>query len=503
LVVGKIITEFGFRVDPVKWVEDDQSLRGAVVRERVFKIGSSDDRRKIDGQIDRTLSRKKADGTLDRPRSSEPFKDKIAFGYPGDEWNTEILLELLEMGLPGNSSEVQDTLDKLCDLALQKDNRMSAYMLIAAGLSGWEKGDEPASSLVKYAEEWMEWNGRGYCPWGPSLILKALCLGRRNAGVEKGVTHVLETIHHGMNQAGIFNYRDPWAILDAAGRIGHELADKIVEKLIPLVLRSQLADGSWGVYSYQVHKALENKGLTDTLQSKPPLPEDFIVTRSIPAPEGNLATMAWGSNKLWLFDRSSGETITVSPDDGRAVRRLRIPLRDIQGIAWVDGNLAVAQKEKKFALADPETGEVIEQQDIFRADWLGWVGGLEKVGDEIWVTDVFNCVVVSYPLKGALLGKEKFRGLGGPAPVGMAAVDGTVWHYDWLTPRIIYRGDTEGRLLDWCSIPVDFKEVEGSHCSGLAFDGKHLWALDGGNRRICIIERSPKPCQCEEGYAAS
>ena len=97
LIVGKILTEFGFRVDPMKWVENDQSLRGAVVRERVFKTGSPDDRKRIDGRINRILSRKKPDGTFDKAQCSEPFEDWIEFGYPGDPWSTEILLKLLEM----------------------------------------------------------------------------------------------------------------------------------------------------------------------------------------------------------------------------------------------------------------------------------------------------------------------------------------------------------------------------------------------------------------------
>ena len=27
-------------------------------------------------------------------------------------------------------------------------------------------------------------------------------------------------------------------------------------------------------------------------------------------------------------------------------------------------------------------------------------------------------------------------------------------------------------------------------CDGIGFDGKHLWALDAANKRICMIEKS-------------
>jgi len=41
-------------------------------------------------------------------------------------------------------------------------------------------------------------------------------------------------------------YLDPFRFLDAAGSIDHPLAREIVVKQIPLVLRTQQADGTWG-----------------------------------------------------------------------------------------------------------------------------------------------------------------------------------------------------------------------------------------------------------------
>jgi len=142
-----------------------------------------------------------------------------------------------------------------------------------------------------------------------------------------------------------------------------------------------------------------------------------------------------------------------------------------------------------------ETGEVMRRQPIFTSsDWLanGDVSGLERIGDELWISDTFNGVIVSYPLEGTSLGEQKFRGLGGPGIVDMVSADDSIWSYDWLTPRILYRCDSKGKLLQWYSIPLDFGETDGPHCQGLAFDGKNLWALDNGNLRISIIKQNVK-----------
>ena len=57
-MMEKILTQFGFRIDPMKWVENDQSLRGAVVRKQVFNKGSPDDRKTIEALIKEILSKR-------------------------------------------------------------------------------------------------------------------------------------------------------------------------------------------------------------------------------------------------------------------------------------------------------------------------------------------------------------------------------------------------------------------------------------------------------------
>ena len=68
----------------------------------------------------------------------------------------------------------------------------------------------------------------------------------------------------------------------------------------------------------------------------------------------------------------------------------------------------------------------------------------------------------------------------------LAATPEGVWHTDIFAPAII-KSDAEGKLLDWGERPFD------GHCAGLAWDGENLWALDGQNKRICVIEKAHRP----------
>ena len=80
------------------------------------------------------------------------------------------------------------------------------------------------------------------------------------------------------------------------------------------------------------------------------------------------------------------------------------------------------------------------------------------------------------------------RVLGGPIPVDLATDGAAVWHVDVWAPALIKSGlDRHGHLLDWGEKPFD------GRCDGIAFDGRRLWALDRQGKRICVIEKAPRP----------
>jgi hypothetical protein len=195
-----------------------------------------------------------------------------------------------------------------------------------------------------------------------------------------------------------------------------------------------------------------------------------------------------------LLDIDKNELVAISTDNGVITKKLKIPIPKIGGITWLHGNLAFIQKNSKkhLVLMNPETAEILERKPIICSPDLlaeGEVFGIEKVDNEFWISYTFYNVILAYKLEGTLLGELKIRTLGGPSIVDMVSIDDCIWSYDWFTPRILYRCNKEGKLLDWYSIPLDFGETDGPHCQGLTFDGKNLWALDNNNQRICIIER--------------
>jgi hypothetical protein len=87
-----------------------------------------------------------------------------------------------------------------------------------------------------------------------------------------------------------------------------------------------------------------------------------------------------------------------------------------------------------------------------------------------------------------------FKILAGPGPETFAAEPDGVWHSDFRAPAII-KSDFQGKLVEWGD------QVFERGVAGLAWDGERLWALDGVNHRICVIQRSDteRPAAAAEG----
>jgi hypothetical protein len=113
-----------------------------------------------------------------------------------------------------------------------------------------------------------------------------------------------------------------------------------------------------------------------------------------------------------------------------------------------------------------------------------------EVGGKIWVADGWL-----YP--GAILDPIKPDSdlspdagpdhrleprLAGALPTGLAPTDNGVWHTDFWAPVLVKSGPS-GQLLDWGEKPFP-------GLSGIAWDGRNLWALDSQPKRICVIEKA-------------
>ena len=468
------IPRYGFRYDPMEFVDTDATLQGAQVRTSVFRYPSQGDQGLLDRRIGEILALQRKDG-----RFADTSKE-----------TGRTLLEALELGLPHHRSEVQRAVSAIlrqkrsgqnANEWLEREGCMSVYPLHALCLLGRSDVEEVAFSLRWLAERPEEYVGfdKG-CPWCPIVVLKGLWAGRAYEDVDVGpaIDTGLRWIDDNLNEAGCLGWKDPWGVVDCAGYIDLPLTRDIIEKQIPMILRAQKSDGGWGDRSLNVFRALVTHGLLEQLSSLPPLPSDWRIAREIPAPSHDLFTMTWDGHNLWVRDTKANEAISVSTEGGEVLKRVKLPVDKVFGIGWWDDALALTQTEPKRLLkVDAETGDI--RQEILLDD-MEEVLGVAQVEGEMWIGDGFTCSARVIDL--ADTSCRRWQTPAGPGPLSLTPEGDALWHIDFWAPAII-KSARDGRLLDWGEKPFD------GAIEGLAWDGQSLWALDSQRKRICVIEK--------------
>ena len=478
------IGKYGFRYDPMKWVETDQSVGAAKLRTFVFKKPQPGDHAILKKEIESILAKQHEDGSFHG--AAQPPQATASH-----------VLRLLELGCSPDRPEIKRAMAFFLREGIKDDGTIGVYKLRVLCLIG---GDEHAAlrdkSLRKLAAVCEEGDHLG-CPWTPAQSLRTLWAGRDYVDVQAGLMSELKWIAEGMNEAGCLSYKDPWGFLSLAATIDHPLGRQITVKLVPLILRNQRADGGWGGQSINVFRALKRYGLMGQLTTLPPLPQDWRIVRTIPAPPG-VYTMAWDGESLWVSTFHGGEAIAVSPTDGRVVRRVKLPGRGFKGIGWWDGALVVvAHDPNRLLQIDPATGKIRREIPLGK-DRMADPAGVAEVNGKLWVGDNWNWVA-------AVIDPDHIE----PPEQQHYAVPGLPITYDtdlavapdgvWLCSHTsLARSDPRGRLVARdemkTGVPnlklLEWGEKPFARIGGITHDGKNLWVQDRKGQRLCVIERA-------------
>ncbi|MFC1601644.1 YncE family protein [Candidatus Sumerlaeota bacterium] len=476
------IGRYGFRHDPMKWVESSKSLQAAQVRTVIFAKPQAGDADLLAKEIDRILSLQQDDGQL-------------ADNTPGN------LIRLSRLGCSPDRPEIKRAVAAMCQKSLateghEKDKgELGCYDIQAAAWGNYGDKEVLKTSVRIMAERVMTMNFWHACPWSGEIQLQALWDGREHADVSAALEHGLKTLNDGIEQEACWpNFLDPWGWLDCAGRIDHPLAKRLMIKMLPFILRAQHDDGTWGGMghlgygpgdrTFLVLRGLARHELLEPLRQLPPLPPDWKVGRTIQAPDGDYQTMTWDGRQFWLYDRKTGEAVAVTAADGKVAARVKLPTK-VTGIGSMDGKLLVVrEKPKTLLLIDPASGKT---EKTLALKFWGDAGSVTQVGDQLAVGNV-HCGGANFV---TTFEDKKFphRQFGASAPVDMAGDGDTIWHIDDFSPVIIKNTlDKEHtRRLDWGGNPF------AQHTTGIAFDGANLWVLDNKHNQICMIEKSAEP----------
>ena len=465
---------YGFRHAPAPWLATSTSVQAAMVRCSALKSPREGDRELIRAELQKELAKRK----------EEAKKGNVEAGR----------LDLLEVGAELDLPEVAE----IGKLILAKGERkkeggFGTYRTRALCHAGFDGDEAVRRSVARRAETVLKENPWRCCPWGPFLKVKELWFGRHVTDTSEALGHLVSILDKHANRIGNIYDKDPWGFVQIGGLIDHPRARAMVVRAIPVILRAQHADGGWGDRSFQVVRALHRHGLIEPLKKLPPLPADWRIVRSIPAPAEKLRTLAWDGARLWtLRPGDDAKLYAVSPENGAVLKTLPINDKNARGVGWRNNRLLLAWKRPKSVREmDPETGKMLSAVNLL-GDIVFELSGVAPVGDKIWVCDDYCPCIWEYdpakPGKSVEADipttelRPRYVGLAGPGPYDIGVQGNSVWHCDWLTPLLV-RSSRSRRLMDWGERP--FPQV-----GGITHDGENLWVLDNESNRICIIDKT-------------
>ena len=250
---SKMSTEqfkYGFRYDPMKWVENSPSLEAALVRKNVFGKSRQGDQELVDKKIDSIFAHQGPEGYLgnadDRVTGTgSALLEAVIYGASLDRTEAKLAIEFILKHPEGD----------------QGFGAMSPYAIEALCRLGRTSDSQLTDSIQRWLDIEEQWNHPDrLCPWTPAVVLRALWCARELADVTPAIERGLISIRDNLDENGRIGYNDPWGFVDCSGVIAHPIAREIIVKQMPLIIEAQHEDGGWGDHSFITFRALHKHG---------------------------------------------------------------------------------------------------------------------------------------------------------------------------------------------------------------------------------------------------
>jgi len=434
-------------------------------------------------EVDKILAGQTPDGSLADP------ENKGAIKATGNG-----LVKLLEMGCSPDEPRIKRAaaaLEKAIDeLPPDKWEETRGGALCALARLG--RTDKPAlkAAAKRAARDALQHPGCG-CPWADQIHFMRIWAGRHAADSGGQIDKMAAWMEEAAQPPGCsakIGLCHTWSLVKAIAVVDHPACRRVARNLVPMILRAQQPDGGWGDdehSTFWVLTLLKKHGLFEQLRQLPPLPPDWRVVRSIPAPGKKPRALAWDGKRLWVHDgdKESPAAIAVSPQDGKVLKTVKLPrLKQCSPIGIWDGDLTLTThgKDRTLFRIDVDTGEVVRRVSLrFLGDFLSTAA---QMGDKLIIGDHWDSGISVLDVANPTRRIRHVRTPSG-TPQAIAVAGDEFWLADIWAPSVV-RTNLQGKRIEWAEKP--FGSV------GIAWDGIQLWALDPKKKRLCVVKRATK-----------
>jgi len=467
--------KYGFRFDPTEWLTTSADVDAVRLRVLVLEEPRAGDREILEAEIDKILTERQANGHIGAPNAEDPVAET-----GGKLWR------LLELGCSTERPELQAAASAICRGFADGDTEDIGFHTLAAVCQAGRCDDPVVRHLVEEQRDRLSSydSANAFGPGvarTPNVMLMRMWYCREVGGLEEALEEQLRWIEERLEpticgrDVGLFLLWDAFHIF---GEVDHPTAERVAPKFVPVALRLQQPDGTWGGrFSFLVYRFLIKHGLLEALKDLPPLPPDWEVVRDIPVPCESPFSIGWDGELLWVQDKATHSAIGISPEDGEVERTVLLPGAPDRAVPGIWGGqlaLAICGGENTLYQVDSTSGDVLREVN-FRPDN---VLGVAELGGKIVIADHWDGHMweTSSDVPGEW---TAWRGAAG-MPNFLTGVGDELWVSDGICPLLI-KTNRAGDLLDWGERPFGW--------GGIAYTGEELWALDREGERLCIIEK--------------